>query len=376
MGIEKDDRINIDELCFYACTVWGERIFFCTERTDLLMEFDLQSQIIHMVENEKWDKDDGNIADFLAITENKLYKLQRNGNRIIEYSLETKKAFAYEIGEETKEWGNFSYMEIYGQYLYLFPKYVEKTIVFDLETRSIVSNKSFWGEIKEHNFDVDTLLLRKGCKVFGKFVLLFSKRSQFVFVYNLESNHYEVKKVPDEVVGIVALHQAGDKLYILDTKSRLFEWDRERDSMRFMFEIAEINDEDYFSKIVVTDINIVLLPLLGNDIYIYDRNTKKIFIYKDYPKDFSYFGYETWGKYVEGCTVKDTVYFPMRKSKYILKIEKTTGNILWIKPIAPLKEERIQYYKEKGIKSFREGKCLLNESEVDLNGYISIIETL
>lgn len=369
--MKKKKLMDVEDIRFYASCILEEDMFFFTEKENIFMKMDMRSfktEIIYFDDKVK-ENSGGNLPVFMLSKGNSIYKLQHDGEKLIEYEIETGEVFNYEIGEKGKLWGNFCCVSAYGNYLYLFPGYSSEIIKIDLLNRKIVEKKNIL-EINSNlgNLDKDCLYWEKGYKISGKKIALFTRKRRDVLIYNLEKDDYEINFMPEEMEGIVDICSTEEGIYVLSSHNSLYLWNYKDSILKLLTHVPEIRDKNYFGEMISTTEKIIVLPCLGDDIYIYNKQKNTFTIYKNYPADFGYNGYTTaWSKYNNMCESKEYVYYPMRLSNYILQIEKNKGSIKWIKPNPPSKLQRCIYYNQKGI-------SILDERNIGLSTYIDFIK--
>ena len=120
----------------------------------------------------------------------------------------------------------------------------------------------------------------------------------------------------------------------------------------------------------VTDKNIWLLPDLGEDIYVYYSESKKLEKYDGYPEGFAYLMTENWGKYISAREYKGIYYHDMHSANCILCIDKNSGEEKWIKPSIPGRMEECQYYIENGC------QVILQEAELPLEKFLETVSRI
>lgn len=361
--MDNNQLVNLNDLCFYACSIYDDSMYFFTEKSNIFVKMDMHNYKTELLcyEDKGNDVLDEKTA-FLLSYGSSIFRLQLNDRRVIEYKLDSNETFFYDIKESKRAYGNFSYMTIYGDYLYLFPGCVLKVIIIDLKHKKIINKIDISDIVKKYNlFGEDEMYWEKGCLSDNTHVMLYAKNRREIFCFDLINNVYEIVCLPKAINGVIDICQIENGLCILDSQNNLYEWDCVNNEVELMAEFIEKYDELYFSRIVNTCNKIILLPSIGGDIFIFDKKDKVFSVYHNYPGDFEYIGYAGWGKYNNECQMGNCIYFPMRRSNYVLKIDKQTGDLEWIKPIPPLKANRAQYYIDKKVKYFNENGISLEE---------------
>lgn len=363
--------VDLKDLVFSACSIYNDTMFFFTEKGNILLKMDMHDYKMELLfYDDKTSNTAGESTAFLLNDGDSIYRLQLNGKKLIEYELSSNKTFTYEINESKGAWGNFSYMTIYNSCLYVFPGQVEKLIIIDLQNRAIIDKIDISRQKdKTERIDRKDFYWKRGYRLDNESVMLYSRDRREVFTYDLKSKDYKFISLPIEIQGVIDICQAEKSVYLLDDQNNLYEWDYVQNELELITKFTEAYDKSYFGKIINTNRKIILLPALGENIYFWDKSNKSYSVYQEYPDDFEYIGDKEWAKYINGCLMGDYVYFPMRRSCYILRIHRKTGDLEWIKPVPILKEDRIRYYMGKNIKYFHEGAISLEE-------FIGIVQSI
>ncbi len=289
-----------------------------------------------------------------------LYLFEQNGERLLEYSLVNKSSRYFELKCNIFSCGNWTICAVYNHMIWAFPSYANKVIKIDLEKGKIEENEKLCPDINYNFNQEDEFLISygkeigfpyklysSGCRIDNE-IWLFAERKHFILKYDLSKDIYEKYSFPVTIGSCVwALHRNGI-FYILTIEGNIYSWDFLNNRVELLVETE--NRYPYYSKFVITDTNIWLIPLFGADIYLIDLKSKRKSIYTDYPKDFSYYIDAARSKYSEYTEDEDNYYFAMHCANYLLIIEKKTGVGHWIKPIEPELSEKAAYYiKSRGI---------------------------
>ena len=161
-------------------------------------------------------------------------------------------------------------------------------------------------------------------------VWLFQRDKREVFEFDLEKESWQRHILPLKVDFCVNVKKEGNTFYILSSEGKVFTWEIEKNEMRLLTDCGNGGNGSAFSRIVITNKNIVLLPALTDDIYQIDKKTGEKSVYQDYPKQFAYCSPETWAKYSGYCEDTKNYYFAMRSSRFILCINKENGELKWM----------------------------------------------
>ena len=256
-----------------------------------------------------------------------------------------------------KDWENYAAFVCYKNYLYIIPRYIDKLVKVEIETGKVSNQKklfgtNFWCSCQSENI-----------------IWLFTRRSNFTIALNTEDTSWKKYDFSLEIKDCVHAIKYNEHLYILSSEGTIYRWNTESKVIEVFAECnSKKRNKDSYSRIVVTESRLYLLPALESSIVCINMITKKTEKYKGYPVDFRYCGIEHWSKYYGYCENEKYIYFAMRSSNYILSINKIDGKEQWIKPHLPT-------YKEYRKKYIMHNKRLISEKECDVEGIWDYLES-
>lgn len=274
---------------------------------------------IHTKENQ-WDK----TIDLEISLGRNIYVLDMKGQHIIKYNMDTYEASYYEIDCPHSPDGNFAYMAEIDNNIYVFTREARKLVIFD--TNAEATKEISYPDIVKDNIYIC------GCKV-GETFFVFPRDGNQVLEYETSGKVWRVHRLNESLRRCVHAAMAEDNIYILLADGTVFEWNiRSENIIKMEYNLPIYTNQNTASRICCTKNSFVVLPALAQDIIRINRDTYKADIYKDYPEDFSYDpARKLWTKYYGYCENDTEYYFACRTSGHILKIEKQSGNISWIK---------------------------------------------
>lgn len=326
-------------------------------------------------------------VDKLLLNNENLYLFEQDGKRLLEYSLTEKRGRCFDLNSDIFVCGSWAICAVYNQKIWAFPSYENKVIKVNLINGSIEDKEDLCSDIN-YNFnrrnelfllhgneiEIPYKLYSCGCRI-GDEIWVFTERKQLVIKCNISRDEYEVLSIPDEIKGCIHAIWKKGIFYILSTEGNVYSWDFLNNRVQQLVDWGV--KYPYYSKFVITDKNIWLIPFFGEDIYIVDLETKRKSKYSNYPEDFSYCCTEAErSKYFEYTEDDENYYFAMHCANYLLIIKKENGLGYWVKPTEPTLEKRAEYYiKNHGI-NFSESTWELKDwiripkNKININGRI------
>lgn len=129
-----------------------------------------------------------------------------------------------------------------------------------------------------------------------------------------------------------------ENIYFLNWFGSIYKWDLKQKQIEIIETLKTEPDETKsVSKIIYAGNKLIVFPSLGEDINILDVSTYERKIYQGYPSDFMY-QEKKWSKFYGYCEDDQYFYFAMRSANYVLKVDKQSGEFIWLKPNIPTSE--------------------------------------
>lgn len=262
------------------------------------------------------------IVDFLDFYQNKIYALDSKEDNLVIFDMENSQCQYISLECSHQPWLNFVAFERYGSNYYIFPKYENIILVFDIEKSSIRRETDYLNNIDE---------VQCACRV-GNSVWLLPKGANVIYCYHLDNKSTEVYELNNRIEDCVHAIFDGEYIHILNKYGIIYRWDIKQKELQenVVLETKHCKEES-MSRIIHAGNQLILLPAWGNDIKILDIETKKVEVYHDYPNDFL-FQRETF-KFYGYCENEKYYFFAQCFGNYFLKIEKQSGEFVWVKPV-------------------------------------------
>lgn len=262
----------------------------------------------------------GSVIDFMEYFQNKVYALDSQGNNLIVFDLENYECRYIPLNCSHQSWINFVALERYGSDYYIFPKYENKILVFDTAKNKIREIKNYLdcsGEIQ------------CVCRV-NDDVWILPKDMDIIYCYHLKNGKKKEYGLKKRIEDCIHAFFDGMYIYFLNMYGIIYIWDIDEAELReiTVFE-TEHSEKETMSKIIYAGNRLILLPAYGKDIKILELLTEKTEIYDDYPEDFLFQpnNYKFYGY----CENKKYYFFAQCFGNYFLKIDKQSGQLMWVK---------------------------------------------
>lgn len=342
----KDKKVNFSNCILNKNKVW----FVSTEGYFMNIDVDTKkSSYINLENLNGWINHP--VIDNMFADKSSIYWVDQYGTYIHEYNTEQNKYYEYPLPTvEMIECQCFAGIYLYNEKLFIFPRNGLTRIEFDLQEKKYA--------VYPWNYsDEDFKINRKGkmqlwCSVqCNNWVYLFERNRNKAIRMNFKDLNYESIDIPYELSDIEYIVFSNDIFYILSMNKDLYAWDGTLDGIERIYHCSD--RELSFSRIAVTDHKIFLLPALSGKILIIDLQSYEVKEHDQYPKDLEY--HESgWSKYWGYTEDKQYIWFANRTANYVLRINKYTEIIEWIKVVPPKIEDEWKVHLETGRMIFTE----------------------
>ena len=250
----------------------------------------------------------------------KLYSLESSGKALYFFDVRSNKHDFLSITYNTYEYGNFMDLLLYGNEILIFPRYQSEIMILDT-----VSGKN-----RIMQYDAEILnTWHCGCR-HKNFYYMFPEKGGYTLGIDLCNYHVHKIEIDEVRDGFIHSVSYGEAIFLLTGKGKIYSLDTIN---MVMSELYDFELSDPAGQIVVTNHRIIVLPRYQrHDIYVWDRDIRKSYVYSEYPRDFCYQAAEVWNAY-EGMTdIGDYYLYAMRSTNYALMINKISGEIQWKRP--------------------------------------------
>lgn len=299
------------------------------------------------------------LIDFMDAFKGKVYALDSTGRNLVIFDLSKHYCDYVPLNCAYEPKINFVAFERYESDYYIFPKYGNQILKYNIEKNIVTPISKYFDCVDE---------VQCACRIENNIWVL-PKSTGNIYCYRLPDMDVKVYRLGMMLRNCVHACFWNGYIYILEEFGVIYRWDIKKKLLQITTVLESDNDEKKsMSRVVCAGNKIILLPAYGYDIKILDLETKQIEVYKDYPGDLIY--YKTnWLKYYGYCEDKEYYYFAMCAGNYTLMIKKQSGELIWMKPVmSMLGEKVVRLLRSCGENVFYEGSLditdLLNISKV------------
>ena len=381
---ELGDDLKMKE--FLSCIVRGNKLYFISEAELVLMRMDISSGEIEYIDNPYIVNSTGNfrvrwkLADRMLSYNKNIYILECDGTRMIEYHVEKNTCRYFDINCSVYVCSNYAGFTIYKDKAYIFPSFLNELVVVDLisgeveREEKICKDISYIPDLKKA---IPHKLFSCGCRIENS-EWVFMEQNNEVIEYDLEKRYIQNHKIPKVIHGCVHAEWKDNIFYILDLEGKLYTWNVENHDVEDWL-LDTGRPYPNYREMVVTKKKIWILPEIGEDILLIEKETRKSEKYYKYPSDFRYAAPENYSKYYVHCEDKENYYFSMHSGNYLFCVEKESGKERWIKPYFTKIKKVIDYYKKnsmfisEGVYTLSNYMKFIIDDKSDINGQVSYI---
>lgn len=347
----KDNRLKERKVNFSNCILNKNKVWFVsTEGYFMNIDVDTKKTSYIKLKNlNSWKKHP--VTDNMFAYRGNIYWVDQFGKYIHEYDIDQNEYYEYQLPPvEMIEWQCYAGIYLYNEKLFLFPRIGLTRIEFDLHEKKYVvypwncSDEDFKVNKKED--------IQLWCSVqSNNWLYLFERNRNKAIRMNFENLSYEYIDIPHELSNIQHIVFKNNVFYILSVTGNLYIWDG---CSKQVEEVYDCNDKELsFARIAITEHKVFLLPDLSEKIWIIDLENHEIKVQDQYPADLEY-NESGWSKYFGYTEDKQYMWFANRTANYVLRINKYTEIIEWIKVVPPKIEDEWKVHLETGRMIFTE----------------------
>ena len=349
---------RIKNLQFSNCVIGDGVLYGFLDDGGYPIEIDLQTKEIRVTDLDKILQTPINV-DSLLYDDQMIYILGMDGRCLIQYKIRERQLKYYNFYYQGDTWGNFAFFTKMQKSIYIFPKRADCLIEVDLQNAQVVKRE----------VQLNAQGVRFSCAFRNENeVCLFDEDAQRIWIYDLQKKEFRQYALEQKIERLATAVIFKDKAYLLGEKGSVYLC---RLTDYFIEEIKKcaVENEDFrWGNVAVTEKNIWLLPSLGEDICIINRENLEERTFIEYPNDFEYANIEGCSKFYGYGEDEGKYYFAPRLANYMLEIDKNSGVGEWIKLINPSKKKLYDVI-QKNIGIINEGPY----NTLDLSDFLNLI---
>ncbi len=333
---------------FNGYALYQGKILYKDYESGLLCELDINTGVCNYIENLKNYEIRKTSYECMIEFENRLYAIENTGKSMLIYDGLHNMCSYVNMNCGTRPWGNFMDLIGFENTIFLFHREESWVTCYDTISGSVEKI-----EMGNSNGNVS-------CYRIENKVWMFPSAGNSVQVFDLESRLCATYVLNRDIERVVACTSDGEQIYLLQDSGLIYVVDI--DSMTIQEIVVAMIDnsvEKRMGRIINVAKEFILFPISGEDIECVNPDEEIVNVYSDYPVDFVYDDI-AWSKYCVICE-DDRYYYLLRKSNYLLKIDKIDGRFIWVKLIFGNEEvkDKLEFKHTKGI--VVEGKMGINK---------------
>ncbi len=335
----------------YDCGfLYKNNICFYDNLTKMIVGYDINNNSFQHFSKYESEKIIDPIENYFE-TSNGIYAVEMSGNRILHIFPTSGKIEVIRINAGSKSWGNFPFICHILNNIYIFKSNGE-IIVFDTNSDSFELTYCPGG-------------VGMGC-LMDDTICIFDSDIKHVHCLDVISEKwitYDIEWGLDKRV-VYAEYTDEKSVILMNNYGDYCEFDPS-DHFKTL-DLFKSNQNLDAVEFCVCKNSLVSLPMQGEDIFIVDRKEKNVKALKDYPEDFCYDGPKEWCKYYWFNDIGEKRFYAMRRSNYILIINKCNGEISFRKPVLNDKNQDAEFI-------IRNNE-LLTEGDIVLEDFLSYLD--
>lgn len=332
LGREAKVRERIEKYGTFACVKDCNTVYYYRTFDGTLCSYEIDSNQIHLISAHNIPFQSGEPVEWMFLDENIIISVTGNGKEVLLYNLIDQTSASIYINGNTSDWANYVYAYYSKGTLIVFSRKEYRYILIDSYEKSIKEDIVL--DLAPNTIFID------GCMV-GNRVWIFEQNAESIYWFDLTKKETGVSSLEEKIEGINCILPEQNSILIMNETGSIYRYFVENGKI---IKLWESKKNYHVGKLISTDQYFFELPAGGEDIVRINKNDYAKEIVSNYPEDFRYKSCTTEYKYTACFESEGKIFFLMRIANYILSIDKTSGDIEWIKPNLPEKEEEDEYY--------------------------------
>lgn len=342
---------------FISMATDGIFLYWITELDGLFMKMKLKDAAIeYMI-----DKDTNTTfqaSSILCYYNSLLFYVIDRGEKIVKYDLKDNSTQVFYIGCEEMYLNMHSYVSVVKDSLIILPIYGKYLIYVNIKT----------GETKQYdlleNINVQKLqqCFALGVEPKGDEIKFISSITNEWLVFSLtERRIIRRESIPEPIGNVLYFEKYGEFFLLMNSDNELIKY--KKNYTEKLMQFSKIQNDYQIFHVVNNDIWV--MPLYGQDIYIYSLTDKKTRKYKNYPEEYKYNAIPQMGKFTNKCTINGKTYFAMHAGTSIFCIDNRSAEGYFIYSKWPNAKENIEQVYRRNM--------TLKEGTVDLSHFLEYV---
>ena len=177
-----------------------------------------------------------------------------------------------------------------------------------------------------------------------KWIYLFQE-GNMVLRFSPDDSLFEYITTPEQLTDAIDAVWEDGVFYVLTRDRTVYLWDEKVNKIEQIYHCSD--EGQSFGKLEVTEHRIFLLPRMSDQILVIDLDDYKETEQIEYPNDFQYADFDV-AKYGRRVEDEDHIWYTNRCANYVLRINKQTEKVEWMKIIMPSIYEEWYFRKNRG----------------------------
>ena len=344
------------KLNFNSCVYHDGLLWFVTQE-GFFMKMDVVTLKTSYVPLEPFGKRLPCVIDRMMIIQEKIYWINQFGTEVVEYDMKHNDLKEYYMPKmEVQDWACVAAVATSENKILIYSRHAPGLITFDLLRKTFEVTNQLYEELSKTIIIQDNDYWYTSTEK-NKELYLFRKNDSYVGKIQMAEGEQGILRFDCDILGVRQGVWKDDKLYTLCQTGTVYEWDENLRLKRIIYDCG--NNKNDFSRIIVLDDKMFMLPICSKKILEINLNNLEINAYSDFPEDLLYENND-WCRYTGYDENLESVWFANRSGNYILKIDKIKQKIVWERFLLPDSEGEASFFSKQGIFTF-------TESDVDIN---------
>lgn len=357
----RDDMRLLRHLRAYAGDALNDVFYFYSAYGGLLRMDLKDGQMEYLNSPSIFSESTDSLCFFLVRNCDKIYQMNSHSGEIV--------GFDHNVHCSLKEMGEVDsaplFVQSFGPYIYCL---LNNGMLFtDIDVGTGEYTFVDWRKIfskKSETYPISYGGLH-GDKIFA-----FSWDRRDVVIYEMKQAEQKRYHFPEDIGMCKHIAPKDNGIFVLNENNQIYYWEPQNGHANKIWDEVHFSTEeikkDSCGRIHLCGNKLVILPSRnGEDIRILDVASGVTDTYRDYPDDFQYMMGDPY-KFVRYVETETEIIYPMRSANYVLKIDRRTGKLYWVRPRLPKEEDILAH--------FRPNKSNVYEEMFPLKSYPMLVK--
>lgn len=361
---EVQEDLSETAIRFYSCVSYEDKLWFVSNRKEFMSMNITTGEAAYVDWKYQGQEEKLAVTAKMCTCCNCIYWVDNYQKYVHEYNVKNSEYCRFplpDISGYDLSQDNLSGVFLYQEMLWLFLRDMPYIFEFNLIKKEWQVHSEIYREFIEEKRKTPKLFWRQSVQVDDVIYMLQS--GDTLGCFSFRTCQYDCAEIPDSISEAINIAWKNGIFYILTSKGDVYMWDDKNGIVEKIY--TGIDQEKSFSAIVVLESHLFLIPCQTEKIWIIDLENPNNVKQAECPDDLKYSDC-MYGKYGSMSEDSQYVWLDNRGSNYIVRVNKVSGTVEWVKPKLPSVQEEWLYHRK------RDERFVLEEKTGRLERFLQI----